>query len=216
MRVQIVLFDGFDPLDVIGPYEVFHTGGVFSGGQLGVELVSAEGPRTVPSAFDSISLVATTMLDPGADLIVIPGSAGSGSLDPQVPGSIGAYLRAAQQTELGSLLRACSANPDSTLATVCGGSILVAQLGLADHRPLVTHERGADLAGTAAIAVQARVVDDGDLVSSGLVTSGIDLALYLLEREVGAQVACAVESLFRHERRGTVWKSTPSLPVSSW
>jgi putative intracellular protease/amidase len=47
VHAQIVLFDGFDPMDVVGPYEVLYAGGLASGGALSVELVSAEGPRTV-------------------------------------------------------------------------------------------------------------------------------------------------------------------------
>jgi transcriptional regulator GlxA family with amidase domain len=54
--------------------------------------------------------------------------------------------------------------------------------------------------------VYARVVDDGDLVTAGGVTSGLDLALHLLERSYGPTVAIAVEKLFEYERRGTVWK----------
>ncbi len=46
MYAQIVLFDGFDPLDVIAPYEVLVAGSDYLGGELGVELVSAEGPRS--------------------------------------------------------------------------------------------------------------------------------------------------------------------------
>lgn len=49
MHAQIVLFDGFDPLDVIAPYEVLYAGGTASGGAVSVELVSAEGPRAVVS-----------------------------------------------------------------------------------------------------------------------------------------------------------------------
>lgn len=49
MHAQIVLFDGFDPLDVIAPYEVLYAGGTASGGAVSVELVSAEGPREVVS-----------------------------------------------------------------------------------------------------------------------------------------------------------------------
>ena len=49
MHVQIVLFDGFDPLDVIAPFEVLHAGGLYADGALTVELVSAEGAREVPS-----------------------------------------------------------------------------------------------------------------------------------------------------------------------
>ncbi|MEU6264104.1 hypothetical protein [Saccharopolyspora shandongensis] len=47
MHVQIVLFDGFDPLDVIAPYEVLYAGGIASAGAVSVELVSAEGAREV-------------------------------------------------------------------------------------------------------------------------------------------------------------------------
>ncbi len=43
MHAQIVLFDGFDPLDVIAPYEVLYAGGAASDGAVRVELVSAEG-----------------------------------------------------------------------------------------------------------------------------------------------------------------------------
>ncbi|MEJ2885757.1 DJ-1/PfpI family protein [Actinomycetospora aeridis] len=209
MRVQIVLFDGFDPLDVLGPFEVFHAGGGFSGGAVTVELVSVEGPREVPSGLPAVSLTATATLDPAvADLVVVPGAAGSLSLDPAVEGSVAALLGRAGSGPLTPALRDAVGRAGTVVATVCGGSLLVAHAGLADHRPLVTHERGADLAGTAALPVDARVVDDGDLVSAGNVTSGIDMALYLLEREIGPQVAHAVEGLMCHERRGTVWRAT--------
>ena len=49
MLAQIVLFDGFDPLDAIAPYEVLSAGGMLTGGNLTVQLVSAEGAREVPS-----------------------------------------------------------------------------------------------------------------------------------------------------------------------
>jgi transcriptional regulator GlxA family with amidase domain len=70
------------------------------------------------------------------------------------------------------------------------------------------------LDATGAHAVQARVVDDGDLVTAGGVTSGLDLGIYLLEREYGPQIARSVETLFEYERRGTVWSDTGRLPRS--
>lgn len=69
MLAQVVLFDGFDPLDVIGPYETLTAGGVRA------ELVAAEGPREVPAGMNLLSLRATARLDPDADLIVVPGAA---------------------------------------------------------------------------------------------------------------------------------------------
>ena len=49
MHAQIVLFDGFDPLDVIAPYEVLAAGSDYVGGEMEVDLVSAEGSRAVIS-----------------------------------------------------------------------------------------------------------------------------------------------------------------------
>jgi hypothetical protein len=50
VHVQIVLFDGFDPLDVVAPYEVLYAGGTATNGAVTVELVSAEGPGTWSAA----------------------------------------------------------------------------------------------------------------------------------------------------------------------
>ncbi|NED92927.1 DJ-1/PfpI family protein, partial [Streptomyces sp. SID11233] len=58
------------------------------------------------------------------------------------------------------------------------------------------------------------VVDDGDLITGSSVTSGLDLGLYLLERELGPRVAHAVEELFAHERRGTVWRAQGTVPAA--
>src|SRR5919197_5553019 len=77
MLAQIVLFDGFDPLDAIAPYEVLEAGRMVTEGVLDAELVSAEGIREVPSGLGSLSLPATAVLDPfRADLIVVPGALG--------------------------------------------------------------------------------------------------------------------------------------------
>jgi hypothetical protein len=77
MLAQIVLFDGFDPLDVIAPYEVLFAGGMVTEGALNVELVSAEGVREVPSGTGPLLLRVSARLDPPrVDLIVVPGAAG--------------------------------------------------------------------------------------------------------------------------------------------
>ncbi len=112
-------------------------------------------------------------------------------------------------TALPALMRKALDNPRVTVATVCGGSLALAMAGLLDGRHAVTHHMGIDVLGaTGAIPVQARVVDDGDLVTAGGVTSGLDLGLYLLEREFGPRIARSVEEAFAYERRGTVWRDT--------
>ena len=92
------------------------------------------------------------------------------------------------------LMRQAMDNPEITVATVCGGSLALAMAGLLDGRHANTHHLGVDvLEATGAILVNARVVDDGDLVTAGGVTSGLDLALHLLNRSYGPRVALAVE-----------------------
>ena len=65
----------------------------------------------------------------------------------------------------------------------------------------------AELAELGADLTEARVVDDGDVLTAGGVTSGLDLALWLTERFAGASVAAAVERRLEYERRGVVWRS---------
>ncbi|MGW7381439.1 DJ-1/PfpI family protein [Streptomyces sp. NPDC054794] len=228
MHVQIVLFDGFDPLDVIAPYEVLYAGGMASDGAVSVELVSAEGPREVVSGTGGLVLRATAALDaerPG--YVLVPGASGRIGEPGEVPeedeGSgkaeqdelIPVLLGRTLTTELPALLKTAMAHPDVTVATVCGGSLVLAMAGLLEGRRATSHHLGLDLLDATGVhVVNARVVDDGDLVTGSSVTSGLDLGLYLLEREVGPRVAHAVEELFAHERRGVVWRAQGPAPVS--
>ncbi|BBX01989.1 glutamine amidotransferase [Mycolicibacterium moriokaense] len=207
MYAQIVLFDGFDPLDAIAPFEVLAAGSDAAGGDLQIEFVSAEGPREVVSGTLEMVLRASAELDPARPgFIVVPGASGPIEGDPDEVDTIPVLLARFAESAAIPLLRKAMDNPAVTVATVCGGGLALAMAGLLDGRPAVTHHLGMDLLeATGAIAVHARVVDDGDLVTSAAVTSGLDLGLHLLDRTYGAQVALAVEDLFAYERRGTVW-----------
>ncbi|WP_113698806.1 DJ-1/PfpI family protein [Nonomuraea lactucae] len=227
MHVQIVLFDGFDPLDVVAPYEVLYAGGIASGGAVSVELVSAEGAREVVSGTGGLALRATAALDPSrSGLIVVPGASGRVGEPGEVPDQdagdgewrqdefIPVLLGRTLNTELPALLKAAMENPEVTVSTVCGGSLVLAMAGLLEGRHVTTHHMGLDmLDATGVHVVRARVVDNGDLVTGAGVTSGLDLGLYLLEREVGPRIAHAVEELFAHERRGTVWRDQGPVPA---
>lgn len=218
MNAQIVLFDGCDPLDVIAPFEVLVAGSDAIGGELAVELVSAEGARPVRTGSRGLVLHATAMLDPDKPgFVVVPGAAGPVHGDPDDGvETIPVLLARVGDTEVIPLVTKAFANPEVTVATVCGGSLALAMAGLLQGRNAVTHVLGNDvLDATGVNVIAARVVDDGDLVTAGGVTSGLDLALYLLEREYGSRVALAVEALFEYERRGTVWTRGGRTTVAS-
>ncbi|TYP73392.1 DJ-1/PfpI family protein [Paenibacillus methanolicus] len=215
LNVQIALFDGFDLLDAIAPYEVFCAAGMFADGAVQAELVAAEGARTVTSGVGGVRMEATAKLDPSRPgIILVPGA--SGELLGDGLEAIPAILARAAGTELIALMEQAIGNPAITVATVCGGSLLLAMGGLVEGRPAVTHHMGMEVLGaTGARPIQARVVDDGDFVSGGGVTSGLDVAIHLVERELGPSVALAVEQLFEFERRGTAWKSGGMTPKAS-
>ncbi|OLT43754.1 glutamine amidotransferase [Saccharomonospora sp. CUA-673] len=216
-RAQFVLYDGFDPLDVVGPYEVLAAGRAAMGGGPDLELVTAEGPRTVQPGTPGLALTATGTLDPSAaGYVVVPGAAGPAEPTPDGGDSIPELLARFANGDAAPLLREAFDNPDITVVGVCGGSLAMAMVGLLAARNAATHVLGRDaLAATGANTVRARVVDDGDLISSGGVTSGLDLGLYLLERDFGPRVALAVEELFEHERRGVTWRATGRAPLTA-
>lgn len=217
-RAQFVLFDGFDPLDAIAPYEVLMAGRDLLGeAAFDIEFVTAEGPREVTSGTPGITLRATATLDPAAaGYVLVPGASGPVDGDPdQGDETIPVLLARFAASAAAPLLRDCLADPAITVATICGGSLALAMAGLLAGRTATTHVLGIDmLDATGVTAIRARVVDDGDLVSAGGVTSGLDLGLYLLDRDFGPRIARAVEDLFEYERRGTAWKSTGRSPAA--
>src|SRR3954463_12756993 len=146
-------------------------------------------------------------LDPAKPgYVIVPGASGPIDGDPDEVDTIPVLLARFGETAAVPLMREAIANPDVTVATVCGGSLALAMAGLLEGRHAVTHHLGMDvLEATGVNVIHARVVDDGDLVTAGAVASGLVLALHLLQRSYGPRVALEVESLFGYERRGTVW-----------
>lgn len=217
VHFQILLYDNFDPLDAIAPFEVLAAGSDAVGGEPTVSFVSAEGPRRVVSGTRGLALEAGDRFDPARPgYVVVPGVAGPIDGDPDDGvATIPVLLARFGRTPAVPLMRQALDNPEMTVATVCGGSLALAMAGLIEGRHAVTHFMGMDVLGATGVhAVDARVVDDGDLISGGGVTSGLDLGLYLLEREFGPRVAHAVETLFQYERRGVVWRDSGRKPVA--
>src|SRR4029453_10564556 len=117
---------------------------------LHVELVSLEGPRQVPSGASGTSLAATATLDArNADRAALPGAAGRTVGDG--PDTIPVLLGRAVESGLAAAVGPALARTDAVVATVCGGSLILAMAGLLSGRNAVTHHLGMQvLAATGA------------------------------------------------------------------
>jgi len=212
-HVQIVLFPAFDPLDVIAPFEVLAAACDEAQSDTMIELVCEGEPRSFVGGTRGLALTATATLDPTKPgYVIVPGVSGPVDGDPDAGDeTIPVLLARVAASNLMPLIRQSLDNPDIVVATQCGGGLILGMAGLLDGRTAVTHTLGNDvLEATGVTVVRARVVDDGDLVSSGGVTSGLDLGLHLAGREFGPNVAYSVERLFEYERRGTAWHTERS------
>jgi transcriptional regulator GlxA family with amidase domain len=193
LRVGVVIYPGFDELDALGPYEVLRMAAPACGWD--VQLVSLEGPGEV-AASNAAIVHSQARLAERRELVVVPGG-GWGRRQ-------GAFLEA-QRGELPDALASLHSQ-GTTIASVCTGAMLLAAAGLIKGRPAVTHHNVLDeLRATGAEVVQARVVDDGDIVTSGGIMSGIDLGLWLLERFWGSELAEQIGQRLEHERVGEVF-----------
>ncbi|MBD3005473.1 DJ-1/PfpI family protein [Streptomyces sp. 5-10] len=201
LRVDIVMFDGVEELDCIAPYEVFSIAAAHSQGGVKVRYVTTGRPRSIRASFGTRIEVKHRWAPAEADLIVVPGG-GAYTLG-EGPGIWDEIHR-------GVLPRALAAAPRKglTISSLCTGTMLLSAAGLTKGRPCTTHHVAkADLEEQGGVVKNARVVDDGDLVTAGGVTSGLELSLWLVKRELGAEVATGVESMLEYEARGTVWQA---------
>jgi transcriptional regulator GlxA family with amidase domain len=198
MKVEIVVYDGIDELDAIVPFEVLQSAALIDGADIEVKLVTLDGAEEITAAH-GLRLRPDDRLGERPDVLIVPGG-GWNSRAPR--GAWAEFQRGELPAAIAQLHQA-----GATVAAVCTGAMLVAAGGLIKGRPAVTHHLALEeLRDTGAEVVEARVVDDGDLVTAGGVTSGLDLGLWLLERHFGARIASAVEGRLEHERRGVVWR----------
>jgi transcriptional regulator GlxA family with amidase domain len=199
VRIEILVFDGFDELDALAPYEVLQNAAAL-GADFSVALVSWAHQREVTAAHGLRVVVSDRAASATpADLVIVPGG-GWGKRSPQ-----GAWAEA-QRGEIPARLRELHSS-GATLASVCTGAMLLAAAGLLRGRNATTHHVASDeLRAAGSALVEARVVDDGDVITAGGVTSGLDLALWLVERFAGPAIARDVERELEYERRGEVWR----------
>ena len=205
MKIQILLYDGFDELDVIGPFEVLKIAQNL-GADLETELVTLKATEEGIIAQHGLEIRTNAKkFDESCDLILVPGGgwvarSSQGAWTEAQKGSIPKALEAFHN----------SANKSNAIAAVCTGAMLLASAGLLRGRNAITHHDAIEaLRASGPNVVNARVVDDGELITSGGVTSGLDLSLWLVEKYFGSAIVVRIEETLEYQRRGTVWRSGP-------
>lgn len=181
MDVALALFDGFDELDAIGPFEVFENA-ANAGAGISTTLCTLEPTERVTASHGLRVEPDGTLDGVDADCLLVPGG---GWTDAESAGVRREYDR-------GGIPDAIREAHDAgaVVASVCTGAMLLSKAGVLKGRPAATHAAAEPaLRDTAANVRDARVVDDGDVVTCGGVTSGLDLAVHLVAREFGVDVA---------------------------
>jgi len=179
-RIALLAFPDVQALDLFGPLEVFAAADrLGGGGWYAPELIAA---RAAPIATSSgVRLLpdrATSTVRGHLDTLIVAGGAGAraAAADPELLRFIARAARRAR--------RVCS---------VCTGAFLLAEAGLLDGRRATTHWSACEALARRHPAVRVEAdpifVRDGQVATSAGVTAGMDLALALVEEDLGPDVA---------------------------
>lgn len=178
-NVGLFLFDDIELLDFAGPYEVFSVTSelsdytlfrVFSVSEDGEEIRTVNGLKVKPDfAFDN---------HPPIDILVIPGGVGT-----------------KKEMDKSAIVEWIRWNSDRAKMTVsvCSGARILARMGLLDGMEVTTHHEVFDdirrIAPRATLNQKARFVDNGRILTAGGISAGIDVALHIVRKLHGDQVA---------------------------
>ena len=179
-RIVIVAFPGVQPLDVAGPAEVFSAAAQLAPDSYAVQVVArSPNPLTTRSGAYGIVPATTTARCRGPiDTLIVAG--GFGVSDAVQDELLVGWVRSA-------------ARRSRRVASVCSGAFLLAAAGLLDGRRATTHwAYCTELARRhPEIAVDPKpiFVRDGNVWTAAGVTAGIDLALALVDQDLGPEVA---------------------------
>jgi transcriptional regulator GlxA family with amidase domain len=174
--VVIVVFDDVTLLDVAGAAEVFVEANRF-GANYRLEFASLDGRDVTTSTGTRLGVTESISSIDAADIVMVAGS-------DNLPGrAIDPALVEAVRSLAGRTRR---------LASICTGSFILAQAGLLSGRRATTHWHDARLLARAfpdiTVEPDAIFVRDGDIFTSAGISSGIDLALALVEMDHGQEL----------------------------
>lgn len=175
MEIALLLYDGMAALDAVGPYEVLRN-------VPGWEIQTvAPTPGEIRDERGTMALVADKALAEvtAADIVLVPG--GRGNRPPLEDETLLDWLRGIDRTT-------------KWTTSVCTGSLLLGAAGLLEGKRATSNWLELEeLRAYGADPVGGRFVEDGKTITAAGVTAGIDMALHLVSREVGPEVAQAIQ-----------------------
>jgi transcriptional regulator GlxA family with amidase domain len=196
MRIDVLMFEGVAEVDALSTYAVF-ANAKRRGLAVDPRLVTADGATEVTGCYGTTFAELEPWSPSTARVLAV---SGGWILEEIERGVIPKQLAEAKRAGGNNLV----------LAGIDSGSLLLGAAGLINGRPATTHRADYERLKPWAEVVDARIVDDGDLVTCGSGWfAGVDLAYWLLERELGAAAEIvAMEQWTGRDRQGTVWRST--------
>jgi transcriptional regulator GlxA family with amidase domain len=205
IKVAFVLSPGAVVIDYSGPWEVFQD-------------AAAPDPAEGKSAFELYTVAATT--DPirvSGGMKVVPDFSFDNAPTPKV---IVIPAQSSKDPRMIAWIKKASAHADVTMS-VCTGAFVLAETGLLNGKAATTHHQAYKrlAASYPTIQVQegSRFVEAGGVASAGGLTSGIDLALRVVERYYGRKTA--EDTAFYMEYQGKGWQDPKSnaayIPVAT-
>lgn len=182
-KIGILLYPDVEVLDFAGPYEVF---------TCATRVARLKDPQA-EAPFDVCTIAATREpVRARAGLSVLPDH----TLDSHGPLDVLLVPGGVVDRELGHAAVtgwiARTAGEVELTASVCSGALLLAQAGLLHGRPATTHWDDMELLKaypSVQVLPQRRWTDDGNIVTSAGISAGIDMALYLVQRFAGRELA---------------------------
>jgi transcriptional regulator GlxA family with amidase domain len=187
--IGIVLFDGVEELDAVGPWEVL-SAWTRQFPQDGYDVVCISRSGGLVQCAKGLVVGAHHSFDdaPPFDVLIHPGGQGTRA---QI-----------HDDEWLSWVRG-QRDAVPLMTSVCTGSLVYAAAGLLQGRPATTHWASVDVLAeidpTVVVRSEERFVDDGDVITSSGVSAGIDMALHLVARLAGTERAREVRRYIQYD-----------------
>ncbi|KAL1922721.1 uncharacterized protein VTP21DRAFT_9097 [Calcarisporiella thermophila] len=207
--VGVIVYPGFEVLDVFGPLEYWNLLSAVNPTNLSVSVISHEvGPvSAVPPNFPSVigqSVFATHSFNsaPNLDILMVPGGIGTWS--------------SINDTVLLDFIKQTYPKLEY-LMTVCTGSALVAKTGLLDGKMATSNKRAFDWVSQQRPNVKwvrsARWVEDGNILTSSGVQAGMDLTNYLIGKIYNETTAKLVSDFMEYvPHKDPTWDPFANTP----